>query len=180
MGIDGFPSQVIPLNLAEPAYLEHVYSVFIFSLSVCEWNWPLYIGPLQLLNSSLYWSPGTIQSFSYLDQVKQLILAYGSVSDQVTNEFSSFLHNPPHRVWIYIVFRPFNLFWKFNNNHGRCFSLCILVAYYCSPCSRIPYPYILLLILLWKKTMNRLNPSWRQPLFQFFIKLPLILGFMIH
>ena len=51
----------------------------------------------QLLNSSLYWSSGTIQSFSSLDQVKQFILAYGSVTDQKTKELSSSLYNPSHR-----------------------------------------------------------------------------------
>ena len=84
MGIAGFPSLGMPLNLAEPAYLEHVSSVFIFSLSVCERNWPLCIGPLQFFNSSSCWSSGTIQSFFSLDQVKQFVLASGSVPDQVT------------------------------------------------------------------------------------------------
>ena len=97
MGISGFPYLGMPLNLAEPAYLEHVSYVFIFSLRICEQNWPLCIGPLQFLNSSSYWSPGTIQSFFYLDQVKQFILASGSVPDQGTKEYSSSLYNPPHR-----------------------------------------------------------------------------------
>ena len=96
MGIAGFPSLGMPLNLAEPAYLEHVSSVFRFSLRVCERNWPLCIGPFQFLNYLLYCSPETIQSFSSLDQVKQFILASGSVPDQGTIPFYS-LYNPPHR-----------------------------------------------------------------------------------
>ena len=97
MGIAGFPYLGMPLNLAEPAYLEQVSSVFLFYFRVCERNWPLCIGPLQFLNSSLYWSPGTIQSLFYLEQVKQFILASGSVTDQGTKELSSSLYNPPHR-----------------------------------------------------------------------------------
>ena len=97
MGIAGFPYLGIPLNLAEPAYLEHVSSVFLFSLMICERNLPLCIGPLQFLNYSSYWSPGTIQSLFYLDQVKQPILASGSVTDQGTKEWSSYLYNRPHR-----------------------------------------------------------------------------------
>ena len=96
MGITGFPSLGMPLNLAEPAYLEHVSSVFRFSFRVCERNLPLCIGPLQFLNASSYWCTGTIQSLSSLDQVNQLILAYGSVPDQGIISFSSF-YNPPHR-----------------------------------------------------------------------------------
>ena len=96
MGIAVFTSLGIPLNLAEPAYLEHVSSVFSFSLRVCERNWPLCIGPLRFLNSSSYWSSRTIQSFFCLDQVKRFILASGSVPDQGTISFSS-LYNPPHR-----------------------------------------------------------------------------------
>ena len=97
MSIAGFPYLVILLNLEDPEYLVHVSSVFIFSLRVCDRNWPLCICPLQLLNSSLYWYSGTIQLFSSLDQVKQFILTYGSVPDQVTKEFSSSLYNPPQR-----------------------------------------------------------------------------------
>ena len=41
--------------------------------------------------------PGTIQLFSSLGQVKQLILAFGSVTDQVTKDLSSYLYNPPHK-----------------------------------------------------------------------------------
>ena len=96
MGIAGFPSLGMPLNLAEPEYLEHVSSVFRFSLRVCEQNWPLCIGTLQFLNSSSYWCTETIQSLSYLDQVKQFILESGSVPDQGTISFSYFC-NPPHR-----------------------------------------------------------------------------------
>ena len=97
MGIAGFTSLGIPLNLEEPTYLEHVSSVFHFSFRVCEQNLPLCIGPLQFLNSSSYWSSGTIQSLFSLDQVKQFILASGSVPDQGTKESSSSLYNPPHR-----------------------------------------------------------------------------------
>ena len=97
MGIAGFPSLWMPLNLAEPAYLEHVSSVFIFSLRVCERNWPLCIGPLQFLNSSLYWSSRKTQSFYSLDQVKQFILGSGSFSDKGSRESSSSLYNKPYR-----------------------------------------------------------------------------------
>ena len=51
----------------------------------------------KFLNSSSYWSSGTIQSLFSLDQMKQFILASGSVPDQGTNESSSSLYNPPHR-----------------------------------------------------------------------------------
>ena len=98
MVISGFNSLGMPLNLTGPAYLEHVSSVFLFSFRVCEGNWPLCIGPFQFLNSSLYWSPGTIQSLFSLEQVEQLILSYGYVPDQGTKELSSSLYNPPHRV----------------------------------------------------------------------------------
>ena len=97
MGIAGFPSLGMPLNLAEPAYLEHVFSVFHFSLRFCEQNWPLCIGPLQFLNYSSYWSSGTFQSLFSFDQVKQFILASGSVPDQGTKDLSSSLYNTPHR-----------------------------------------------------------------------------------
>ena len=98
MGIAGFYSLGIPLNLTEPAYLEHVSSVFLFSLIFFWRNLPLLKGPRQLFKSSLYWYPSTIQSFSSLDQVKEFILAYGSVTDQlIINPWSS-LYNPPHSV----------------------------------------------------------------------------------
>ena len=97
MGIAGFLSLGMPLNLAEPAYLEHVSSVFIFSCRVCEWNWPVCIGPLQFLNSSLYWSSGTIQSLFSFYQMKEFILSSGSIPDQGTNESSSSLYNSSHR-----------------------------------------------------------------------------------
>ena len=109
MGIAGFPSLGMPLNLEEPAHLEHVSFVFIFSLRVCERNWPLFIGPLQLLKSSLYWFSGTIQSLSSLDQVKQFILASGSVPDQVAKESSSSLYNPPYRGEYILSPDPSNL-----------------------------------------------------------------------
>ena len=63
----------------------------------CERNWLLCISPLQFLNYSLYWSPGTIQSLFSLEKVKQFILESGSVTDQGTNELSSLFYNPPHR-----------------------------------------------------------------------------------
>ena len=66
MGIDGFLYLGIPLNLTEPAYLEHVSSVFLISLRFCWRNWTLLIGPFQLLNSSLYWSPRTTEIGSLL------------------------------------------------------------------------------------------------------------------
>ena len=97
MGVSGFPSLGMPLNLAEPAYLDHVSSVFLFSLRLYERNWTLCIGPLQFLNYSLYWSSGNIQSLSSLYQVKLFTLASGSVTEQVTKELSSYLYNPPHR-----------------------------------------------------------------------------------
>ena len=97
MVISGSTSLGMPLNLEDPAYLEHVSSVFIFYLRVYEQNWPLCLGPLQFLDSSLYWYSGTIQSLSYLYQVNQLILASGSVTDQGTKESPSSLYNPPHR-----------------------------------------------------------------------------------
>ena len=97
MGIVGFTSLVMPLNLAGPAYWEDSSSVFLLYLRVRERNLPLCIGTLQFLNSSLYWYPGTIQSFTSLYQVKQFILASGSVTDQKTKELSSSLYNPPHR-----------------------------------------------------------------------------------
>ena len=97
MGIASFPSLGISLKFSEPAYLEHVSSVFLFSLRVCERNWPFCIGPLQFLNSSLYWSPVIIQSLFSLDQLKPFILKYGSVPEQVTKESSSSLYNLLHR-----------------------------------------------------------------------------------
>ena len=97
MGIAGFTSLGMPLNLANPVYLEYVSSVLIFSFRVCERNWQLCIGPLQFFNSSFYWSPRKIQSFFSLDQVKQFILVSGSVPDQVTKESSSHLYNPSYR-----------------------------------------------------------------------------------
>ena len=93
MGISGFPSLWIALNLENPESLVHVSSVFIFYLRVCERNLPLWIFPRHFFNSSLYWSPGTIQSLSSLDQVNPFILAYLSVPYQVTKESSSSLYN---------------------------------------------------------------------------------------
>ena len=97
MGISGFPFLGITLNLEDPAYSEHISSVYLFSSRVCERNWSLCIVSLQFLNYSLYWSPGTIQWLSSLDQVKQFILAYRSVPGQGTKELSYSLYNFPHR-----------------------------------------------------------------------------------
>ena len=97
------------LNLAEPAYLEHVSSVFLFSLRFCERNRPICIDPLQFLNSWSYWSSGTIQSLFTLDQVKQFILASVSFPDQGTRESSSSLYNPPHRGESILSPDPFTL-----------------------------------------------------------------------
>ena len=179
MGVAGFNSLGITLNLAEPEYLEHVSSVFIFSLWVCERNWTLSIGPLQLLKSSLYWYYGIIQSFSSLDQVNQFILASESIPDQGTKELSSSLYNTK-QGWIYIVSIPFHLIWPFNNCHVRYSSLWSLVAYYCSLWSQIFYPYILLILLLREQTAKRSTPYWRQTLLQILTKLPLILEFIFH
>ena len=109
MGITGFTSLGTPLNLADPAYLEHVSSVFLFSLRFCKRNLPLCIGHLQFLNSSSYWSSGTIQSLFYLDQVNQFILESGSVPDKGTKESSSYLYNPPHRGEYIFYPDPYNL-----------------------------------------------------------------------
>ena len=109
MGIAGFPSLGMPLNLAEPAYLEHVSSVFIFSLRVCERNLPLCICPLQFLDSSSYWSYGTIQLFFTLDQVKQFILASGFVPDQGTKEYFFSLYNQSHGGESILSLDPSNL-----------------------------------------------------------------------
>ena len=107
MGIDGFPSLRIPLNLTDTAYLEHVSSVFLISLRFCWRNWPLLIGSFQLLNYSLYWYPKTIQSFPFIDQVKEFILAYGSVPDQgIINPWSS-LYNPSHSGPYTLTIGPF-------------------------------------------------------------------------
>ena len=92
----GFTYLWIPLNFADPAYLVHASSVFIFSLMVCEHNWPLWIGPHQLLNYSLYWFPRVIQYLSSIEQVKQFILSYGSVTCQGTIDLSSYLYNPSY------------------------------------------------------------------------------------
>ena len=97
MGISGFTYLGITLNLVEPAYLVHVSSVFLFSLRVCEKNWPLWIGPFRFLNSSLYLSYGTIQSLSSFDQVIKFIFASVYVPNQGTKESSSYLYNPPHK-----------------------------------------------------------------------------------
>ena len=95
MGIAGFTSLGIPLNLTGPEYLEHVSSVFIISLRFCWRNLPLLIGPFQFFNYSSYWSSETIQCS--LDQVKQFILAYGYIPDQGTNESPYSFFNSPHR-----------------------------------------------------------------------------------
>ena len=96
MGIAGFPSLVIPLKLAEPEYLERVSSVFLFCLRCCWRNWPLPIGSLQLFKSSFHWSSKNIQTFSPVDQVKEIILASGSVPEQGIIDTWSSLYNLPH------------------------------------------------------------------------------------
>ena len=107
MGIYGFPSLVIPLNLTEPAYLDHVSSFFLFSLRFFCRNLPLLIVPRQLFKSSFYWSPRTIQSFSSLDKLKELILASGFVPDQgIIDPWSSF-YNPPHSGPFTLTLGPF-------------------------------------------------------------------------
>ena len=111
MGIAGFPSLGMTLNLVEPAYLDHVSSFFLFSFRVFERNLPLCIGPLQFLNSSSYWSSGTIQSFFTLDQVKQFILASGYVPEQGTKELPSSLYNPPHRGESIFSPEPYNFYY---------------------------------------------------------------------
>ena len=97
MDISGFPSLGMPLDLTEPAYVEHVLYILLLFFTVCEWNWPLCIVTLHLLNSSLYWPPGNTQSYFSLDQVEQFILEPGSVPDQGAKESSFPLYNPPHR-----------------------------------------------------------------------------------
>ena len=97
MGIASFTSLGLPLNLAELAYLEHFSFLIIFSVRVYERKCPLCVGTVQFLISSLYWSLWTIQALSSLDQVKQFILASGSVPDQGTKESPYSLYNPPHR-----------------------------------------------------------------------------------
>ena len=109
MGIDGFHSLEMPLKLAEPAYLYHVSSVFLLSLRFCERNLILCIGPIQFLNSSLYWPSGTIQALSSLEQVNPFILASGSIPDQGNNEFSSSLYNPLHRGESMLSLDPYTL-----------------------------------------------------------------------
>ena len=110
MSISGFPSLRMPLDLADPEYSEHVYSVFLLFLRVCDRNWPWWIGPCQFLNYSLYSSPGTIQSLSSLDQVNQFISASGSVNDQGTKESSYSLYNQLHRGESILSLYPFTLY----------------------------------------------------------------------
>ena len=107
MGIAGFPYLGIPLNLTEPAYLEHVSSVFLISLRICWRNWPLLIDTLQLFKSSFYWSPRITQLFSFGDQVKEFILASRSDPDQVILYPLSSLYKPPHSVPFTLTLGPF-------------------------------------------------------------------------
>ena len=51
---------------------------------------------LDFFNILSYWSPGITQLLPLLDQVKPLILAYGSIPDQVTIYQSYSLYNLPH------------------------------------------------------------------------------------
>ena len=86
------------------------YILYLFSsLRICKRNWPLYICPRQFLNSSLYWSPCTIQSLSSLDQVKQSILASGSISEQGSKESSSSLYVLTHNGSYILYPDPSNL-----------------------------------------------------------------------
>ena len=78
--MSGFPYLRIPWNFTEPENLEHIISVLLIFWRDCAQNWPLWIGPRQFLNFLLYWSPGKTQSLSFLDQVKQFILASGSLN----------------------------------------------------------------------------------------------------
>ena len=107
MGISGFTSIGILLNLIETEYLDNISSIFLFYLRLFWRNWPLLIGPRQLLNSSLYWSSRTIQSLYSLDQVKEFILAYGSVPDQGIIDPWSSLNNPPHSGTSTLTLVPF-------------------------------------------------------------------------
>ena len=135
------------------------------------------MGPLQFLNSSSYCTYGTNQSSFTLDQVKQFILESGSVPDQGTKESSSSLYNPPHRGKSISSPNPSTLSDHFKNYHCRCFYIWSLVASSCSLWIQIFRLYRLFILLFIEETVNRMTPSWRQPLFQILINLPLILEF---
>ena len=164
MGIDGFPSLEIPLNLSDPAYSVHVSSVFLFYLRVCEKNWPLLIGPHQFLNSSLNLSPGTIKYLLPLDQVKQFILASGPVPDQRTKYRPSSLYNIPHKGAYIFSPEPSTLYDHFITTMVDIYlygSWLLIV----SPSGGKPSICVDFLILIREETTIRLTPSWRQPLF---------------
>ena len=100
LGLDGYIWISLPKNTIKigRVYIFRAFtSVFLFYLRVCEHNWPLWIGPCQFLNSSLYWYTGIIQSLSSSDPAKQFILESGSIPDLGTKELSSSLYNPLHR-----------------------------------------------------------------------------------
>ena len=179
MGIDGLPSLGIPLNLEEPAYLVRAFSFFLFYLRSYEQNWTLCIGSLQLLNSLLYWYPGTIQSLSYFYQVNELVLAYGSVNDQVPKDPSPYLYNTTHKAeYFCLITLPHSL----TILQPPCYILLSLelgLLLFLSLELNI-YLCILLFLLLIKETAIRLTPSWRQSLFQILIKMPRVLYFAFH
>ena len=107
MGIAGFPYLGIPLNLTEPACLEHLSSFFLFYLRFFWRNWPLLIGPSQLSKYSFYWSPRKIQSLSSLYQVKEFILASGYVPDHGIIDPWYSLYNKPHSGPSTLTLGPF-------------------------------------------------------------------------
>ena len=113
MVISIFTSLVITLKLSEHVYLARFSSEFLFSLSVCKHNWPLWIVPRQFLNSSLYWSYGKIQYLPSLYQVEKLILAYISVPDQLNTYPSSPLYNLPHKGAFIYYPDPYPFYYNF-------------------------------------------------------------------
>ena len=76
--------------------MEHIIYVIIFFLRACAYNCLLLIGLRHFLNLLLYWYPGTTQSLSFLEQVKQFILAFGSLPDQLPIYLYSSLYNLPN------------------------------------------------------------------------------------
>ena len=107
IGISSFPYLGIPLNLTEPENLEHILSVLLFLWRVFDCNWTLWIGYHQFLKSSLYWSLGTIQWLSSLNQVKQFSLVSGSVTEQGNIYPRSSWYNIPHRGPSTLTLGPF-------------------------------------------------------------------------
>ena len=74
----------------------------------------------------------------------------------------------------------FHLLWPIRNHYVRYLSLWSLVAYYFSLWSQTLCMYILLFLPLIEETAIRLTTSWRQPLLQILIKMPLILELAFH